>query len=213
MNVEKVLSQLVRVGVVSSIDEKAVTARVTFDDQDNLTSFNLSVLVKNTDQNADYWMPDIGEQVLCLFLPVGVQQGWILGSFYDETHTPPAATANHRVVRFRNGTTITNDRENNLFSLDAKGDVEITATGKVTVTAPKVIIDAPETEITGNTLVKGKLTYQGGMAGSGGTGGVAAEITGNVTVRGGDIDVDGIKAKRHYHIAQGANAATTEAKA
>jgi len=206
------LSQLVRVGVVSSIDESAVTARVTFDDQDDLTSYNLSVVVKNTDKNADYWMPDIDEQVVCLFLPLGVQQGWILGSFYDETHKPPSNTADRRVVRFGNGTTVANDRANNLFSLDAQGDVVVTATGTVTIKAPKVIIDAPETEITGNTLVKGKLTYQGGMSGSGGEG-AAAEIQGNVKVSGGELDVDGIGVKQHHHDAQGANSPTSKAKA
>nr|WP_307833679.1 hypothetical protein [Candidatus Symbiopectobacterium sp. 'North America'] len=47
-------------------------------------------------------------------------------------------------------------------------------------------IDAPEMEVTGNLLVKGMLTYQGGMAGSGGNG-TAATIQCNVSVQG-DID-------------------------
>ncbi|WP_240198326.1 phage baseplate assembly protein V [Salmonella enterica] len=80
-DLETLIRQLIRVGVVSDIDEKGVTARVTFDDQDNVTSASLQVIVKNTDENADYWMPDVGEQVLCLFFPVGPQQGFILGSF------------------------------------------------------------------------------------------------------------------------------------
>ncbi|MEY5371238.1 phage baseplate assembly protein V, partial [Salmonella enterica subsp. enterica serovar Corvallis] len=65
-DLETLIRQLIRVGVVSDIDEKGVTARVTFDDQDNVTSASLQVIVKNTDENADYWMPDVGEQVLCL---------------------------------------------------------------------------------------------------------------------------------------------------
>lgn len=80
-DLETLLRQTIRVGVVSDIDDGDVTARVTFDDQDNVTSAKLSVIVKNTDKNADYWMPDIGEQVLCIFHPAGPQQGFILGSF------------------------------------------------------------------------------------------------------------------------------------
>ena len=94
-DLETLLRQIIRVGVVSDIDDGDVTARVTFDDQDNVTSAKLSVIVKNTDKNADYWMPDIGEQVLCIFHPAGPQQGFILGSFYDETQKPPSNTVNN----------------------------------------------------------------------------------------------------------------------
>ncbi|EDT7013571.1 phage baseplate assembly protein V, partial [Salmonella enterica subsp. enterica] len=59
-DLETLIRQLIRVGVVSDIDEKGVTARVTFDDQDDVTSASLQVIVKNTDENADYWMPDVG---------------------------------------------------------------------------------------------------------------------------------------------------------
>ncbi|MEG1688134.1 MAG: phage baseplate assembly protein V [Hafnia sp.] len=204
-DLDTLIRQLIRVGVVSDIDEKGVTARVTFDDQDDVTSASLQVIVKNTDENADYWMPDVGEQVLCLFLPVGPQQGFILGSFYDETHTPPANTANKRVIKFKNGTRIENDRESNLLLIDAVGDVTVKATGTVT-------IDAPETIITGNTTVKGLLTFLGGMKGSS-TGGAAAKISGNIEVTDGDIDVEGIKSKGHHHDAKGEYAPTTEAKA
>ncbi|HGV4613980.1 TPA: phage baseplate assembly protein V, partial [Escherichia coli] len=118
-DLETLLRQIIRVGVVSDIDDGDVTARVTFDDQDNVTSAKLSVIVKNTDKNADYWMPDIGEQVLCIFHPAGPQQGFILGSFYDETQKPPSNTVNKRVIRFNNGTRIEIDRESNLLLVDA----------------------------------------------------------------------------------------------
>ncbi|EEQ5216125.1 TPA: phage baseplate assembly protein V, partial [Escherichia coli] len=52
-DLETLLRQTIRVGVVSDIDDGDVTARVTFDDQDNVTSAKLSVIVKNTDKNAD----------------------------------------------------------------------------------------------------------------------------------------------------------------
>ncbi|EBA9223441.1 phage baseplate assembly protein V [Salmonella enterica] len=204
-DLETLIRQLIRVGVVSDIDEKGVTARVTFDDQDDVTSASLQVIVKNTDENADYWMPDVGEQVLCLFLPVGPQQGFILGSFYDEMHTPPANTVNKRVIKFRNGTRIENDRESNSLLVDAVGDVTVKATGTVT-------IDAPETIITGNTTVKGLLTYLGGLKGSS-EGGTAADIQGEIKVTKGDVVVDGIGVKKHHHDAQGEHSPTTEAKA
>ena len=43
-DLETLLRQTIRVGVVSDIDDGDVTARVTFDDQDNVTSAKLSVI-------------------------------------------------------------------------------------------------------------------------------------------------------------------------
>ena len=65
--VMNVVSNLFRVGTVDVINESACTARVVFEDRDNMQSYDLRVIVKNTLKNKDYWMPDIGEQVLCLF--------------------------------------------------------------------------------------------------------------------------------------------------
>lgn len=47
----------------------------------------------------------------------------------------------------------------------------------------KATIDAPETELTGDLRVRGKLIYEGGMAGSGGEG-VTATIHGNIEIKG-----------------------------
>ncbi|MEY4922225.1 MAG: hypothetical protein RLY17_942 [Pseudomonadota bacterium] len=211
MDLERILSQLVRVGTVTSVDDRAVTARVTFDDQDDVVSHNLSVVVKNTYSNADYWMPDVNEQVLCLFLPVGIEQGWILGSFYDEATLPPAVSGDLRTVKFGDGTTISYDRSLKNLTVNAVGDVNVTAAGKVVIKASKVTIDAPETEITAKTLIKGKLTFINGISGSGGKGHTMA-ISGSVKVTGGDVIVDGIGAKSHHHTAQGERAPTTSAQ-
>lgn len=90
-----------------------------------------------------------------------------------------------------------------LMKLIAGGDVLIKSGTHVTVQAPKVTVDSPDTTCTGNLLVKGKLTYQGGMAGSGG-GGAAASITGNVQVEGninasGSIMDGGGNSNHHSH--------------
>ncbi|WP_145561211.1 phage baseplate assembly protein V [Yersinia mollaretii] len=212
MDVERILSQLVRVGMVTAVDARAVTARVIFDDQDEVVSHNLSVVVKNTAPNADYWMPDINEQVLCLFLPVGIEQGWVLGSFYDETTSPPASSGDSRTVRFGDGTTVSYDRKSKRLIVDAAGDVNLTATGNVVIKSTQTIsIDAPDTVITGNTLIKGKLTFMNGVSGRGGEKNTMA-ITGSLAVTGGDVIVDGISTKSHHHIAQGEHARTTSAK-
>lgn len=206
----KTADSMMRVGIVSVLDEETCSARVTFDDQDDITTDLLPVLVRNTQENSDYWMPAVDEQVLCLFLGVGLEQGFILGSFYDETKPPPANSAKKRVTRFSDGTTVGYDSEAKELLVNAVGDITIIAAGNVLIKAQEVTIDAPETIMTGNALVKGTLTYQNGISGSAGSG--SNTITGDVSVTGGELSVDGIGVKAHHHTAQGENSPTTAAQ-
>lgn len=59
----------------------------------------------------------------------------------------------------------------------------IECSADVFVKTQKATIDAPQTEMTGDLLVRGKLTYEGGMAGSGGEG-ATATIQGNIEIEG-----------------------------
>ena len=47
-DLESIVANLFRVGTVSSINEEAATARVTFSDRDNVVSYDLPVITKNT---------------------------------------------------------------------------------------------------------------------------------------------------------------------
>ena len=103
----------------------------------------------------------------------------------------PVASGDKHHVRFDDGAEMEYDRASH--QLTVKGGIQkvvVEVGADILLKAgAKVTIDVPETEVTGNLLVKGKLTYQGGMAGSGGSG-AAAAITGNVQVIG-DIDATG----------------------
>lgn len=46
-------------GIISDIDEAVVRVRVTLPECDNLRSNWLAVLQRNTQDNKDYWLPDI----------------------------------------------------------------------------------------------------------------------------------------------------------
>ena len=50
--------------------------------------------------NKDYWIPDIGEPVLCVFLPTGIESGFILGSYYNKKNQAPVLDQNKRTVKF-----------------------------------------------------------------------------------------------------------------
>lgn len=90
-----------------------------------------------------------------------------------------------------------------LMKLIAGGDVLIKSGTHVTVQAPSITLDAPQTTCTGKLTVDGLLTYKGGMSGSGGSG-AAASIQGNVRVEGninasGTIMDGGGNSNHHSH--------------
>lgn len=154
------LNSLIKIGEVSSVDCATGTARVVFDDDDNLVSNDLQVLQKNTIQNKDYYMPDVGEDVVCLFLPSGTEEGFILGSVYAGDITPPESSANKRTVKFADDTVISYDRATHQLSISI-GATNIIANGS------SVVIENPTIELKGNVNVSGTLTASGDVVGAG----------------------------------------------
>ncbi|WP_425057612.1 hypothetical protein SCACP_21290 [Sporomusa carbonis] len=88
---DSILKNIVRVGKVSSVDSATASVRVAFEDRQGMVSYDLPVIVPWSMKNKFHYLPDVGEQVLCLFLPNGNAQGFCLGSFYSDTDMPPAA--------------------------------------------------------------------------------------------------------------------------
>ena len=107
----------IRVGEVTSIDPQKHTARVSFPEDDNNVSYDLAVLCRNTYSNQDYGMPDVGEDVLCLFLPEGIEDGFILGSFYAGEVSPPTGNADERKTVFSDGANFTYNRVTHSFDI------------------------------------------------------------------------------------------------
>jgi phage baseplate assembly protein V len=134
VDIESILKNLFRVGKVSSTNPAAVTVRVTFTDKDNMVSYDLPVLQDSTKDNQDYYMPDIDELVLCLFLPNGLAQGFCLGSFYSSQNPPPIAGQHKWYKKFKDGTTIEYDSKSHVLRIDATGPINIVAAGNINVT-------------------------------------------------------------------------------
>lgn len=133
---DSTLNNIIRVGEVSSINETNGTVRVKFDDRDNLISAELPLL------NAEYNIPDIGSQVLCLFLPNGLQEGFCLNGFYSDSNTPPVQGKNIYYKKFGDGTSIQYNRSTKELTINSAGPIiingnvqvngNINATGTVT---------------------------------------------------------------------------------
>ena len=85
----------------------------------------------------DYWIPDIDEQVLCLMMPnksgQGLNEGFILGSFFSAEDAPQERSADVRAVKFGDGTVIKHDRSSGKLTINVTGDIDIVAGGAVTI--------------------------------------------------------------------------------
>lgn len=71
------LKDIVRVGIVSSVNAVSMTARVKIQDQGIVTG-DLKV-VQNPPEGLEPWKPKVGQWVLCIFKPDGEGDGFILG--------------------------------------------------------------------------------------------------------------------------------------
>ncbi len=135
---EERFNHFVRAGVVVSTNPGTGTVRVQFADADDLVSHDLPVLVPKTMEDKHYHMPDVGEQVLAIFLPLGLEQGFVLGSFYSKGDPVPVTDQNLHHVKFRDGTTVDYDRAKHLLKINCTGRVVINSAVKVKVTAPNI---------------------------------------------------------------------------
>ena len=143
---ESALKNLIRVGVVSSINPLNGTARVVFHEKEGLVSGDLQIIYRTTFKNKDYQMPDIDEQVVCIFLENGLEQGFILGAVYSETDVTPANSGDKWVKKFSDGTGIEYDRSAHKLTASVNGTAEITAN---------------HTTINGDVTINGTLILSG----------------------------------------------------
>lgn len=169
-------------GTVSAVDEKTCRVRVRLPDLDNLRTAWLPVGVRKTKLDKDYWLPDIGEQVAVLLDGRG-EDGVVLCAIYSEADVVPVASKNKWYRQFSDGTTLDYDRSAHMLTVNCVGGITVVAAGSVVVKAPSVTLDTPSTICSGDVLVKGILTYEGGMSGSGGDT-AAAKIQGNIQIDG-----------------------------
>lgn len=139
------IKNIIRIGRVSSIDVSTNTARVAFSDKDDLVSGNLMIVNRGSMADKDYWMPDIDEQVLCLMLPnksgQGLNEGFIIGSFFSKEDKPQERSAEVRAIKFGDGTVIKHDRSTGNLTINATGDISIVATGTLTIRGAVVNIN------------------------------------------------------------------------
>lgn len=139
------IKRLIRVGTVSSVNAAVGTVRVAFAAQDDMVTYELPVITRGSKNNKDYWLPDVDEQVLCLFLPNtsgrGVCDGFVLGTFYSSIDAPVENSGDVHAVKYGDGTIIKHDRSTGKLTINATGDIDIIAGGKITINGQTIYLN------------------------------------------------------------------------
>jgi phage baseplate assembly protein V len=175
----------VKFGTVSA--SRPGFARVRLPDCDNMRTMWLPIAVPKSKEDQACWTYDHGEQVAVL-LDANGEDGVIVGAIYSDADTPPITDKNIFTIRFKDGAVLEYNRETHVLKVTGVGQILVDAQVDIVLKAGgKVTVDAPESEFTGNVTVQKKLTYLGGLAGSGGDG---SSIAGNFNVNG-NIGVNG----------------------
>lgn len=129
---------MIKVGKVVAIDEKTCKVRVQLEDNDGVVTYWLPVVVPKTQRDKFYWLPDIGEEVVCAFLEHGIEQGFVLGAIYNEKDRVPVVSKDKFHVKFEDGTWIEYDRKEHKLKVQCVGDIEIVANGNVTIIGARI---------------------------------------------------------------------------
>jgi phage baseplate assembly protein V len=157
------------VGIVAQQDLTNWRVRVTFPDRGNVLSWWLGIAAPKTQNDKFAWMPDVGEQVLCL-MDENFEDGDVLGGRYSTVDTPPISSGNKsfhlttkdasvfdydRVAHALSialcaGASISITLNGATIAVDSSGDVSVNTPGNASVTAGgEAIVNAPSIVLAG----------------------------------------------------------------
>lgn len=185
------MAQMIRVGFVSARQPERMRVCVELRDTPTaaLVTDWLPVLCSRASGDLAYDLPDVGDQVLCLFLPYGLEQGFVLGAMYGKAG-PPVSSGDKWHRKFSDGTVLEYDRAAHRLTADVQGDVRLATSGGL------------EAEVGGAVSITGKagMTLMAPSMQMGGKGGgTQAAMQGTFQLKDGDIIVEGISFLHHVH--------------
>ena len=113
-----------RVGIVQQQDAAHAKVRVVFPDYDEVVSWWLPVIFAKTQNDKAYWIPDVGEQVVCL-MDLRDEAGAVLGAIYSDADVPPVNSADKFHLGFKDGASVDYDRAAHVLDLKFQDHGEI----------------------------------------------------------------------------------------
>lgn len=202
-------------GIVSDVKKGFIKA--AFEEDEIVTDW-IPVLFRKTKSDKESWQLEINEHIVCL-MDHNCNTGVCLGAICNDEDEPDPGEGKGKFRKlFSDGTLIEYDKEAQKLTVDVKGELNATTTGKAAINAGtnlegnatvKATITAPLIELTGNVTVSGTLAAAAisTVPGAGGSGklqiGGDIEASGKLTatgeISGSDIKAGTISLKTHKH--------------
>ncbi len=114
-----------RLGIVKDQDAANCRVRVAFGEFDQVLSYWLPVVVAKTQNDKVYWLPDPGEQVVCL-MDERDEAGVVLGAIYSQPDRPPVHGPGKTHIRFNDGAYVEYDRELHVMTINFQDGTSFT---------------------------------------------------------------------------------------
>jgi phage baseplate assembly protein V len=131
-----------RCGQVFAVDYEHARVMVDFDELDSPSDW-LPVLQRGAGDVLDYWLPAIGEHVVCIFYSDGTEEGVVLGSYYPLPSPPPDFGSGLYYTIFPDGSSIRWEQ------------------GLLTITAAASVMIDGDTTVDGDLNVTGSVDVTG----------------------------------------------------
>ena len=126
-DLRKSVKGMIRIGTVESVYPERMTARVIYEDKDNNKSQELMIINRGAKANKDYWLPDIGDEAICLFPnnDKNFATGFIICTHFSDTMPPQVNNKDVRRLDFSDGTYIEYNRASHELNINCVGVINI----------------------------------------------------------------------------------------
>lgn len=189
---ERLISNLLRVGVVEEVNTEKMVCRVRVGR--NLTDW-IRWGADRAGAGRSWWAPVAGEQVIIGAVNGELTTGFVLCSLYSDKNSAPSHSAQAMHKTFSDGAVIEYEPETGELTVTGIQKATVNAVQKIDATAPEVTVTA-STQINFNTpkvVCSDNLTCATLNVEKGG------EMTGNITHKGGEFSSNGVVVDNHSH--------------
>lgn len=192
---ERRLLGIVSVGKVTALDEAKARVKVAVG---GLVTTWLPWLTRRAGQDREWWAPEEGEQVV-LLCPCGDRAlGVVLPAIYQNAFPAPSSSVDVCRVEYSDGAVTEYNRKTHRLTATVPGDIDVTAGGSITATAPKIKLSGA-IDLIGPVKIQGVLTQTDGAASFGTTLSAQGGIASATSVSAPSLLAAGKEMKGHKH--------------